>query len=169
VQRYALELASAVDSALLDDESLEYGFLLHDVGKIGIPDSILLKPGALSAAELRLMRTHTLLGEQMLGEVALLQGEGIRVVRSHHERWDGGGYPDALAGKRIPLGARIFAVADTLDAMTSERPYRGALPWGDALDEIVRNSGSQFDPSVVEALQAIDPRLRRIAYEFSAA
>ena len=169
VQRYALELAGAVDAGLLDDQSLEYGFLLHDVGKIGIPDSILLKPGALSAAELRLMRTHTLLGEQMLGEVALLRGEGIRVVRSHHERWDGGGYPDGLAGRRIPLGARIFAVADTLDAMTSERPYRGALPWGDALDEIVRNSGSQFDPTVVEALQSIDPRLRRIAYEFATA
>ncbi|MFV1258459.1 HD-GYP domain-containing protein, partial [Klebsiella pneumoniae] len=105
------------------------GFLLHDVGKIGIPDRILQKPGPLSDGERRLMRTHTLLGEQMLGGVAFLQGEGLRIVRSHHERWDGSGYPDGLAGEEIPLGARIFAVADAVDAITNHRPYRDAQSW----------------------------------------
>jgi ribonuclease P protein subunit RPR2 len=169
VQRYAVELAKAVDPELLDDPSLEYGFLLHDIGKIGVPDSILLKPAPLTIPERRLMQTHTVLGEQMLGDVALLQGEGLRVVRSHHERWDGGGYPDALAGTKIPLGARVFAVADTLDAITSERPYRSAAPWDDAVAEILRGSGTQFDPSVVQALERREPDLRRIARELEAA
>ena len=169
VQRYAVELAKAVDPELLDDASLEFGFLLHDLGKIGIPDSILLKPAQLTIPERRLMQMHTVLGEQMLGDVALLQGEGLQVVRSHHERWDGGGYPDGLAGTKIPLGARVFAVADTLDAITSERPYRPAAPWDDAVAEIRRGSGTQFDPAVVQALERRDPELRRIARELEAA
>src|SRR5205823_810086 len=106
VQAYALELARCVDPRLASDESAEYGFLLHDVGKIGVPDRILLKPGPLTDSELSLMRSHTLLGEQMLGGVAFLQGTGIEVVRSHHERWDGHGYPDGLARREIPLSAR---------------------------------------------------------------
>jgi ribonuclease P protein subunit RPR2 len=169
VQRYAMELATAVDPDLLDDESLEYGFLLHDIGKIGIPDSILLKPGPLTLPERRLMQMHTVLGEQMLGDVTLLQGEGLRVVRSHHERWGGGGYPDGLAGAKIPLGARLFAVADTLDAITSERPYRQAASWDVAVSEITRGAGSQFDPVIVQALQLREPHLRRIARELEAA
>jgi diguanylate cyclase (GGDEF)-like protein len=160
VQRYALELAGAVDPALLDDESLEHGFLLHDVGKIGIPDRVLLKPGRLTAAERRLIQTHAILGERLLANVALVRGEGLRVVRSHHERWDGGGYPDGLAGDAIPLGARIFAVADTLDAMTTDRPYRPAVPWDDAVAEIVGQAGEQFDPAVVNAFRAREPALR---------
>ena len=96
VQRYALELARGVSPDLAGNPSAEYGFLLHDVGKIGIPDSILQKPGPLSEGEARLMKTHTVLGEQMLGGVAFLQGEGLEVVRSHHERWDGRGYPDRI-------------------------------------------------------------------------
>src|SRR5207248_8684755 len=143
---------------LIDDQSTEYGFLLHDVGKIGIPDDILLKPAPLSVAERRRMETHTVLGEQMLGGVAFLQGEGLRVVRSHHERWDGTGYPDGRAGSEIPLGARIFAVADALDAMTSDRPYRRALSWKTAGSEILAQSSHQFDPAVVQAFTASEPR-----------
>ena len=168
VQQYAVALTKNIDPALLDDPSLEYGFLLHDIGKIGIPDSILLKPAALSGAELRLMQTHTVLGEQMLGGVALLQGEGLRVVRSHHERWDGGGYPDGLADTAIPLGARIFSVADTLDAVISNRPYREARPWATAVDEIHRGAGRQFDPRVAGALHECEDELRAISSAFAA-
>jgi response regulator RpfG family c-di-GMP phosphodiesterase len=169
VQRYATELAAAVEPDLVDDPSTVYGFLLHDVGKIGIPDKILQKPRPLSEAERRLMRTHTVLGEQVLGGVAFLHGEGLRVVRSHHERWDGGGYPDRLEGTDIPLGARVFAVADSLDAMTSDRPYRKARPWKDAGAEILRESGRQFDPRVVARFVEREPALREIQREFLAA
>ena len=169
VQRYAVELAREIDPEMAEDPSAEYGFLLHDVGKIGIPDQILQKPGPLSENERGQMQTHTLLGEQMLGGVAFLRGEGLRVVRSHHERWDGEGYPDGRAGTEIPLGARIFAVADALDAMTSDRPYRYALPWDTAGREIVSQSERQFDPAVVEAFVAAEPRLRSIRREFAAA
>jgi ribonuclease P protein subunit RPR2 len=112
------------------------------------------------------METHTVLGEQMLGKVALLRGEGLRIVRSHHERWDGRGYPDRLTGDEIPLGARIFAVADTLDAMTSDRPYRDAGGWDAAVREIVALSGRQFDPQIVEVFRNREAMLRRSYYEF---
>src|SRR5207244_5590481 len=144
------------------DQSLEYGCLLHDVGKIGIPDSILQKPGPLTKDERSVMRTHTVLGAQLLSEVPLLQGEGIGVIRSHHERWDGSGYPDLLGTDEIPLGGRIFAVADALDAMTSDRPYRAAHEWRAAVDEVVVQSGRQFDPEVIEAFRSVEPKLRRI-------
>jgi response regulator RpfG family c-di-GMP phosphodiesterase len=162
VQRYAVDLARGIDTTLASDTGAEYGYLLHDVGKIGIPDRILLKPGPLTRSERSLMQTHTTLGEQMLGNVAFLQGEGLRIVRSHHERWDGRGYPDRIGGEEIPLGARIFAVADTLDAMTSHRPYRRALSWEKARAEIVANSGKQFDPGVVEVFVERDRQLRSI-------
>jgi cyclic di-GMP phosphodiesterase len=168
VQRYAIELARSIDPALLDDESTEYGFLLHDVGKIGIPDKILLKRGSLEASERRLLETHTVLGEQLLSGVALLQGQGLQIVRHHHERWDGGGYPDGLQKTEIPLGARVFAVADALDAITSDRPYRQARSWEEAAAEIVRESGRQFDPEVVKAFRERIGRLRRIHYDFAA-
>src|SRR5204863_3881481 len=113
------------------------GFVLHDVGKIGIPDSILQKAGPLTMPERRVMQTHTVLGEQMLSGVTLLQGGGLAVVRSHHERWDGRGYPDGRAGTEIPIAARVFAVADALDAMTSDRPYRAAMSWEHAGREIL--------------------------------
>ena len=169
VQRYAVELTSAIDPTLVEDQSTEYGFLLHDVGKIGIPDSILLKPGPLTDAERRRMQTHTILGEQMLGGVAFLRGEGLRVVRSHHERWDGAGYPDRMAGTEIPLGARIFAVADALDAMTSDRPYRKAMSWAAAGREILRESNHQFDPTVVKAFASRERSLRTIRRQFATA
>jgi response regulator RpfG family c-di-GMP phosphodiesterase len=164
VRRYATQLAAAIELSVLDEPTLEYGFILHDVGKIGIPDSILRKRAPLTEAERRLLETHPVLGEQMIGDAALLKGEGARVVRSHHERWDGSGYPDGLRGTEIPLGARIFSVADALDAMTSDRPYRSARRWADAVAEIVGQSGSQFDPQVVEAFQGTEQELRGIYY-----
>ena len=170
VERYAVELLNTVDGKRLDaDPAIRYGFLLHDVGKIGIPDGILQKPGPLTRAERRRMQTHTVLGEQMLGGVAFLQGEGLRIVRSHHERWDGRGYPDGIAGNDVPLGARVFAVADALDAMTSDRPYRRALSWAVASDEIVAQAGKQFDPDIVDAFREREGELRDVQRALTAA
>jgi response regulator RpfG family c-di-GMP phosphodiesterase len=170
VERYAVELLAAIDGKRLEhDPAIRYGFLLHDVGKIGIPDEILQKPGPLTPAERQRMQTHTVIGEQMLGGVAFLQGEGLRIVRSHHERWDGKGYPDGIAGTDVPLGARVFAVADSLDAMTSDRPYRRALSWTAAHDEIVAQAGKQFDPDVVDAFREREAELHEVQRELAAA
>ena len=169
VQRYATELVGGIDPLLLDDPSVEYGFLLHDVGKLGIPDSVLKKQAPLTLAERQLMQQHTLLGEAMLANVTLLDGAGLQVVRSHHERWDGAGYPDGLAGERIPLAARIFALVDAMDAMTTDRPYRPALSWEDATDEIIVQAGRQFDPRVVAAFAQREARMRRISEELAEA
>ena len=151
VQRYARELTSVLAPELLADPSVEFGYLLHDIGKVGIPDRILSKPGPLDPDERRVMETHTTLGAQILSGVGMLAERGVELVRHHHERWDGKGYPDRLEGDRIPFPARIFAVADALDAMTSDRPYRGAGEWSDACAELERGAGAQFDPAVVEA------------------
>jgi response regulator RpfG family c-di-GMP phosphodiesterase len=167
VQRYATELVAGVDPRLLDDTSLEYGFLLHDMGKLAIPDAVLKKQGPLSRAERELMQQHTVLGEAMLVNVTLLDGAGLTVVRSHHERWDGTGYPDGLAGERIPLAARIFALVDAMDAMTTDRPYRPAQSWDAATDEILAQAGLQFDPRVVAAFAQREGRLRRISEELA--
>ena len=167
VRRYALGLAEAVDVSLLRDPSLEYGFLLHDVGKIGISDQILLKPGPLTPAERELVHAHPLIGAQILRNVSMLRGAGLDVVRHHHERWDGAGYPDGLFGEQIPLSARIFAVADTLDAMTSDRPYRAALDWTEAVGEIQAQSGRQFDPEVVQAFVSAEQSLRSVYEDLS--
>jgi ribonuclease P protein subunit RPR2 len=168
VHRYAVELAREVAPEIAEDESVEYGFMLHDVGKIGIPDEILQKPGALTAAEWRLMQTHTVLGEQLLRGVTFLRGKGLEIVRSHHERWDGKGYPDRRGGNEIPVAARVFAVADALDAMTSDRPYRPAMTWAAAAREIESQSGGQFDPGVVEAFRGRERTLRAIRRQLSA-
>jgi response regulator RpfG family c-di-GMP phosphodiesterase len=167
VRRYAAELANAVEPSLLEEPGLEYGFILHDVGKIAIPDAVLRKPDALTPSEQRLLETHPVLGEQMVGNAALLRGHGAQVVRSHHERWDGGGYPDGLLRDEIPLPARIFSVADSLDAITSDRPYRAARSWPTAVEEIIEQAGSQFDPDVVDAFRDREEALRRIYYEVS--
>jgi cyclic di-GMP phosphodiesterase len=169
VTSYATRLALELEPSLVDDPSLEWGFLLHDVGKIGIPDYILLKPGPLDQEERAYVERHTVIGERLVAHVPLLQGEGIRVVRSHHERWDGQGYPDGLAGADTPISARIFAVADALDAMTDDRPYRDPLPWEEALAEIGRGRGRQFDPDAVDAMSACESDLRRIRRELRVA
>jgi response regulator RpfG family c-di-GMP phosphodiesterase len=170
VQSYATALARVVgEKAVVQDPSTPYGFLLHDVGKIGIPDGILQKAGPLSAPERRRMQTHTVLGEAMLSGVAFLQGEGLKIVRSHHERWDGRGYPDGLRAGAIPLGARIFAVADALDAMTSHRPYRRAMSWQAARSEILSQRKRQFDPDVIDAFVGSEDELKTIHRELAAA
>jgi ribonuclease P protein subunit RPR2 len=167
VRRYATELSQVVEPSLLADQSTEYGFILHDVGKIGIPDTVLMKTESLSPSEQRLLETHPILGEQMVGNAAMLRGIGAQIVRSHHESWDGSGYPDGLTGEQIPLAARIFSVVDALDAMTSERPYRCAKSWPDAVEEIATQAGAQFDPAVVDAFLDHEDLLRRIYYEVS--
>jgi response regulator RpfG family c-di-GMP phosphodiesterase len=169
VQRFAIELAQVAAPEVCEDDSVAYGFMLHDVGKIGIPDRILQKPGPLTSAERRLMETHTVLGEQLLRGVSFLRGSGLEVVRSHHERWDGRGYPDGRDGPDIPAAARIFAVADALDAMTSDRPYRRAMSWAAAARELEQQAGRQFDPAVVDAFRARERSLRRIRRELDEA
>ena len=113
------------------------------------------------------MRSHTVLGAELLAHVPVLQGSGLAVIRSHHERWDGSGYPDLLHGSEIPLGGRIFSVADSLDAMTSDRPYRGALAWERAAEEVVEQSGRQFDPEVVAAFCDCESTLRQVREELA--
>lgn len=137
--------------------AIRRGAMLHDVGKIGIPDSILRKPAGLDGGERRLMEMHPRLGYEMLDGIHFLE-EAAEIVLTHHERWDGGGYPRGLSGERIPIGARIFAVADALDAMTSDRPYRRSRGMDGARDELTRHAGGQFDPRVVEAFLRVDPR-----------
>jgi response regulator RpfG family c-di-GMP phosphodiesterase len=129
---------------------LEHGVLLHDIGKIGIPDGILLKPGRLSPDEWKIMRTHPELGRRLVERIPFLRG-AVPIVYHHHERWDGTGYPSALKGELIPLGARVFAVADAFDAMTCDRPYSVAISFEAARVEIQRSAGTHFDPAVVEA------------------
>ncbi len=134
------------------------GALLHDVGKIGIPDNVLLKPGPLNDEEWSVMRQHTLIGYHMLKGIKFLK-PSLDVVRYHHERWDGRGYPEGLAGERIPLGARIFAVADTFDAITSHRVYQEARSIGEARAIIRAEAGKQFDPKIVATFQSIPDRV----------
>jgi ribonuclease P protein subunit RPR2 len=170
VQRYAVELLDAVDPGRLErDPGVQYGFLLHDIGKMAIPDRILQKPGPLTRTERSHMQQHTILGEQMLLGVAMLAGGGRQVVRSHHERWDGSGYPDGLRGADVPLEARVFAVADSLDAMTSDRPYRRAGTWSAAREEILAQAGTQFDPEVVDAFRERESVLEAVRRELAAA
>jgi putative nucleotidyltransferase with HDIG domain len=139
------------EEALTD---LYRGALLHDVGKIGIPDAILRKPGKLTSEEWQEMRKHPEIGARMLQGIVFLEN-AIPIVLCHQERYDGEGYPQRLKGDAIPIGARIFAVVDTLDAMTSDRPYRRALPYERARREVQRFSGTQFDPAVVEVFLSI--------------
>jgi putative nucleotidyltransferase with HDIG domain len=138
-----------------------WGALLHDIGKIGIPDAILLKPGPLTGAEEGVMRAHPEKGHAILAGIPFLQ-DAAQIVLSHEERLDGGGYPRRLVGEAIPFGARLFAVIDTLDAMTSDRPYRTALPFDAAKAEIVRLAGRHYDPAAVEAFLGEERVLREM-------
>lgn len=130
---------------------------LHDIGKIGIPDGTLLKPGPLTCPQMDVMRNHTIVGERLLsGGVSTVMRAAAVIARHHHERWDGSGYPDKLCGESIPLSARIVAVADVFDALVNDRPYRKAWSEESAIDLILAGSGTHFDPRVVEAFKSLD-------------
>jgi len=154
VVRYTLAIAERMGLQGEDLDQIGRGALLHDIGKIGVPDSILLKAGPLTPAEWVEMRKHPSVGHQILQSIGFLN-QAAEIVLAHQERWDGGGYPRKLKGVEIPLGARVFAIADTLDAMTSDRPYRKGVSYQEARAEISRCSGTQFDPACVEAFLSI--------------
>jgi response regulator RpfG family c-di-GMP phosphodiesterase len=160
VTHYCLEMARAMQCSNEDLRTIARGSFLHDIGKIGIPDAILLKPDRLSEAETAVMQTHARIGYELVCRIAFLT-PAAQIVLTHQERWDGTGYPQGLRGKEIPLGARIFSVADTLDAMTSDRPYRSALSFAAAREEIARQAGRQFDPDVVAVFMAIPEEVWR--------
>jgi len=155
-ERTARHLGLEIDMV----RAVRQGAELHDIGKLAIPDTILNKPGALDDAEWGFMRRHTLVGERILAAAPALV-DVARLVRASHERWDGDGYPDGLAGEEIPLGARVIAVCDAWDAMVTDRPYRRAMPREEALAELGRCAGTQFDPDVVEAFRAVLATPRR--------
>ena len=149
VHGYALATAREHGVPESDIPDLGHGVLLHDIGKIGIPDAILLKPGPLTPEEWRTMQRHPEIGKRLIEGIPFLRG-AIPIVYSHHEKWDGTGYPRGLKEEEIPLGARIFCVVDAFDAMTFDRPYSKAVPFDAAYDEIKRCAGTHFDPAVVE-------------------
>ena len=164
----ALAMRLAGEALLVDalpSEALRAAFLLHDVGKIGIPESILTKPTTLTFTERQLIETHPILGEKIIAPLGLPQVIHD-VVRHHHERWDGEGYPDRLAGPSIPPAARLFAIADAVDAMTSTRPYCRPLSFESAVREVIARAGTQFDPQLAviaertfleETISLLDP------------
>ena len=165
VAAYAIEIARALGLPRPDAAEVEFGFLLHDIGKVAMPDAILFKPSALTVEERALMARHPVVGAEIVDGIEFLE-EAAKVVRSHHERWDGTGYPDGLAGEEIPLNARVFAVADVLDALTTDRPYRPRMELSAARRMIVESSGSHFDPQVVRAFCEVhDSAIERIGRE----
>jgi putative two-component system response regulator len=170
VVAYALRLGIQLGLSKEDLLGLEQGALLHDVGKIGVRDAILLKPNNLTAEEWREMKLHTEYGRAILEQVPFLVN-AIPVVAQHHERWDGNGYPTGLKGEEIDIKARVFAVADCVDAVTSDRPYRRAASYSAASDELRQHEGTQFDPNVVAAFHEISfdewAEIRRRANELS--
>lgn len=148
-----------------DEEVLQqvyWGALLHDIGKIGVPDGVLLKRGALSADEWGVMREHPVIGHRILASAAAM-ASAASIVLTHEERFDGSGYPAGIAGDAIPLWSRLFAVIDTLDAMTSDRPYRNAVTFEEAKAEILAGAGRQFDPRAIDAFLAEEATLRAMA------
>jgi response regulator RpfG family c-di-GMP phosphodiesterase len=159
ISRMAEELAVAVGLPAEEAEHIRDASALHDIGKIGVPDAILLKAGPLDAAERALMQRHTVVGSDLLGgssspTIQLAE----EIARTHHERWDGAGYPNGLAGTDIPIAGRICAVVDVFDALTSKRPYKEAWTVDAALDELERQSGKHFDPALIEAFIALRGR-----------
>ena len=165
VTHYCLELARALHWSTDQLRVLARGSFLHDIGKIAIPDAILLKPDRLTVEETAVMQTHARIGYDLLCQIAFLT-PASQIVLTHQERWDGTGYPQGLRGEEIPFGSRIFSVADTLDAMTSDRPYRASAPFSAAVAEISRESGRQFDPEVVHVFLEIPEVVwRKIRHE----
>ncbi len=154
VTEYAINLGKYMSLSDQELSVIAKGALLHDIGKIGVPDHILLKPDKLTEEEWEHMRKHAEFGYELLKRIDFLEASA-RIVHTHHERYDGQGYPSGLSGDEIPLGARIFSVVDALDAMTSRRTYRKAIPFEDAVRKITEASGSQFDPEVVEVFVQI--------------
>ncbi|MBI3400891.1 MAG: HD domain-containing protein [Acidobacteria bacterium] len=164
VTAYAVALASAIGLDPAAREILRRGGRLHDIGKVGIPDGLLQKPGPLDRSERALVQGHATIGYEMLSGISFLR-DALSTIRSHHERWDGGGYPDGLAGEGIHLHARLLAVADTYDAITSDRPYRLALSAEEAGQRIRAEAGAQFDPAAVDAFSRCERQLARIRKE----
>jgi putative nucleotidyltransferase with HDIG domain len=154
VTAYTIALARAMRLPTSDLKIIARGAFLHDIGKIAIPDAILLKPGKLTPEEMVIMRDHCQRGYEMVRKIPFL-AEASEIVHAHQEAFNGTGYPRGLKGDEIPLGARIFAIADTLDAMTSDRPYRKGLTFPQAIDEIQRCQGTQFDPAIVKVFLAM--------------
>jgi putative nucleotidyltransferase with HDIG domain len=158
VAAYGIEIARALGLPRPDAPEIEFGFLLHDIGKLAIPDAILRKPSGLTESERAEMARHPEIGADILSGIEFLK-DAAEVVRCHHERWDGTGYPHGLAGERIPVAARVFAVADVLDALITDRPYRRASPLTEAREMINRDSGTHFDPRVVAAFNSIQDQV----------
>jgi ribonuclease P protein subunit RPR2 len=165
VTAYGLVIARRLDLEMAERPETEFGFLLHDIGKVAMRDAILHKPEALTASERKEMAEHPVIGAEIVGGIEFLDG-AAEIVRHHHERWDGQGYPDGLAGQAIPLAARVFAVADVFDALTTERPYRQASSLPAARAIVTAGRGTQFDPAVVDAFNTIeDATFARIAVD----
>jgi HD-GYP domain-containing protein (c-di-GMP phosphodiesterase class II) len=150
----ALRLAEQLDADASRIEAIRSGGPLHDIGKLAVDPAILRKPGALDPDELEQIRTHPVAGTRMLEGIKSLRG-ALDCVLHHHERWDGSGYPHALSGYEIPIEARILAVADAYDAMTTDRPYRSAISHDEAVAEVERCAGSQFDPAIAEVFVSL--------------
>jgi putative nucleotidyltransferase with HDIG domain len=159
--KYAVAIAREMGLDEHEMHTLRHTALLHDIGKIGISESILQKPGKLTDEEFRFIQCHPVLGAHILESIEFLR-EVRSQMKHHHEKFDGSGYPDGLAGSAIPLGARIISVADTYDAMTSTRPYRQGLAHEVALEELKRCSGTQFDPAVVDAFVRVHEHIERL-------
>jgi putative nucleotidyltransferase with HDIG domain len=155
VVHLALEVARELELGMEQQRTVEFGALLHDIGKIAVPKAIVNKPGKLDPHEWEIIKTHTVEGQRMLDRVGGFMGKVGRIVRSHHERWDGSGYPDGLGGESIPLEARIISCCDAFNAMTTTRPYRKAMASPLALAELAEHAGAQFDPRIVDALTRV--------------
>jgi putative two-component system response regulator len=160
VAQYSLAIGQTLGLSDWELDALRKGAMLHDIGKIGIPDTILHKTGPLNNDEWRRMKQHPAIGIDITKSLQSL-GEALRIIRNHHERWDGKGYPDGLVGERIPLLARITAIADAFDAMTTDRPYHKGKSFVEALQTLAQGAGVQWDPKLVEIAMGVLPRLYR--------